>query len=293
MHLQDFITYLKYEKRYSPNTVLAYQKDLEQFSFFVEQQFGLVDLLQISHIQIRSWLATIKQEGIESRSINRKISSLKSFFKFLQRKGLIQKLPTSKIISPKAKKRLPIFVREEEMQDLLNHQKFSNDFKGRTNWLILELLYQTGMRKSELIHLKLNRVDLGSKQLRVIGKGNKERIIPISQELSLAIQDYVLLRSNLANIESDNLLVLASGKDLYPKYVYTIVRNYLGQFTTLSKRSPHVLRHTFATHLLNNGAELNAVKELLGHASLAATQIYTHNSIQKLKNVYKKAHPKS
>ncbi len=293
MFIEQFIAYLKFEKRYSPNTVLAYQKDLNQFGDFLLEQFELKQIETATHIQIRSWLAQMKQEGIESRTINRKISTLKSFYKYLHRLGQIKQSPTAKIISPKTKKRLPVFVKETEIQDLLKQSEFGEDVKGQTNWLILEILYQTGMRKSELINLKLNRVDLKQRQLQVLGKGNKERIIPISHELTESIKSYLPLRLEVKDLQSDNLLVLPSGKALYPKYVYNVVTKYLGQFTTLSKRSPHILRHTFATHLLNNGAELNAVKELLGHASLAATQVYTHNSIEKLKNIHKKAHPKS
>lgn len=293
MFIEQFIAYLKFEKRYSPNTVLAYQKDLNQFGDFLLEQFELKQIETATHIHIRSWLAQMKQEGIESRTINRKISTLKSFYKYLHRLGQIKQSPTAKIISPKTKKRLPVFVKETEIQDLLKQSEFGEDVKGQTNWLILEILYQTGMRKSELINLKLNRVDLKQRQLQVLGKGNKERIIPISHELTESIKSYLPLRLEVKDLQSDNLLVLPSGKALYPKYVYNVVTKYLGQFTTLSKRSPHILRHTFATHLLNNGAELNAVKELLGHASLAATQVYTHNSIEKLKNIHKKAHPKS
>ncbi len=293
MFIEQFIAYLKFEKRYSPNTVLAYQKDLNQFGDFLLEQFELKQIETATHIHIRSWLAQMKQEGIESKTINRKISTLKSFYKYLHRLGQIKQSPTAKIISPKTKKRLPVFVKETEIQALLKQSEFGEDVKGQTNWLILEILYQTGMRKSELINLKLNRVDLKQRQLQVLGKGNKERIIPISHELTESIKSYLPLRLEVKDLQSDNLLVLPSGKALYPKYVYNVVTKYLGQFTTLSKRSPHILRHTFATHLLNNGAELNAVKELLGHASLAATQVYTHNSIEKLKNIHKKAHPKS
>jgi integrase/recombinase XerC len=293
LHKEQFIAYLKFEKRYSPNTILAYQKDLYQFGDFLLEQFDCNQIHKATHSQIRSWLAELKLAGIESRSINRKISTLKSFYKYLHRLGHIKKSPTANIISPKTKKRLPVFVNESDIQALLKESDFGDDLQGQTNWLILELLYQTGMRRSELIELKLNRVDVKQRQLQVLGKGNKERIIPISQELAQSISTYLPLRLSAKQLQSDHLLVLKSGKALYPKYVYNVVTKYLGQYTTLSKRSPHILRHTFATHLLNNGAELNAVKELLGHASLAATQVYTHNSIEKLKNIHKKAHPKS
>lgn len=293
LKISEFIDYLQYEKRYSLHTVQAYNRDLEQFFLFIQSNFEELELVAIKHTHIRSWLATLKENDLEAKSINRKISTLKSFYKFLLKKGIVTISPMSKIISPKNNKRLPVFVNETNMENLLETIDFPTDFKGKTDRLILELLYQTGMRRAELIGLNLISFDAYLDQLKVLGKGNKERIIPISKELTLLIKDYIVERNKLETIQTDALLTLENGKALYPKYVYNTVTRYLGATTTLDKKSPHVLRHTFATHLLNKGADLNAVKELLGHANLTATQIYTHNTIEKLKDIYKKAHPKA
>jgi integrase/recombinase XerC len=291
--ISAYTAYLQFEKRYSNHTVQAYQHDLEQFFLFVKSQFGEMLIHQVSHIHIRSWLAQIKELEISSKSINRKISTLKSFYKFLLKNDLVKLSPMAKIISPKSAKRLPVFVNESNMEQLMEEPLFTDDFKGKTDKLILELLYQTGMRRAELLGLKINDFDQSNQQLKVLGKGNKERIIPIQRELSTLIKAYLVDRSLIESMQHDFLLSFANGKPLYEKYIYNTVRKYLSLITTLDKKSPHVLRHTFATQLLNQGADLNAVKELLGHANLAATQIYTHNTIDKLKEVYKKAHPKA
>lgn len=291
-HIASFLQYIESEKRYSIHTVQAYQRDLEQFFLFIDASFGGMLLNTISHIHVRSWLASLKENGMESRSINRKISTLKSFFKYQMRLGVLAKNPMQKIISPKNPKRLPVFVNEQQMDHLLGEVEFPEDWKGKTDRLILELLYQTGMRRSELIQLQTHAVNFALGHLKVMGKGGKERLIPMALPLQQLLKDYLEEREN-CQPQSKQLLIDENGKALNVKTVYLTVKNYLAVSTTLSKRSPHVLRHTFATHLLNNGADLNAVKELLGHANLSATQIYTHNTIDKLKEIHGKAHPRS
>jgi len=290
-HIQAFLDYLRFEKRYSQYTIISYQNDLEQFFAFLSQ-YGDVEITAITTSYIRSWLAELKGESISSKSINRKISSLKSFFKFFMKQGVIKQTPMTTIVSPKINKRLPVFVEEKNTNTLFSYVEFNDDWMGRTDRLILILFYNTGMRLSELINLKEKNIDIYYSQIKVLGKGNKERIIPVSKELSKEIENYI--GSKPVKLEGvTEVLINEKGKPLYPKYVYNTVKKYLNAVTTLDKKSPHVLRHTFATHLMNNGADLNAVKELLGHASLAATQVYTHNTIETLKGIYKKAHPKA
>lgn len=292
--IQSFLDYLKFQKRYSQHTIISYENDLQSFSDFIITTFGETDVNQVNASFIRSWLASLKEGGMESKSINRKISSLKSFFKYQLREGNISISPMTTIVSPKIKKRLPQFVDEKEVAVLFNHVEFPDDWKGRTERLIMSLFYNTGMRQAELVLLKEKQVDKSNRAIKVLGKGNKERVIPISVELMGMLQEYIASKRNLLeSCDQDNVLVNEKGKKLQPRYVYDVVKHYLSMVTTINKKSPHVLRHTFATHLLNNGAELNAVKELLGHSSLAATQVYTHNTIEKLKDVYKKAHPKA
>jgi integrase/recombinase XerC len=287
-----FLDYLKYEKRYSRHTVIAYQNDLEQFFQFQVSQFDAPELSTLTGSMVRSWLAEIKEDKISSKSINRKISSLKSFFKYQLKTGVLLKSPMGTIIAPKISKRLPMFVEQIDMDNLFKHQQFSDDWQGRTERLVILLFYSTGMRLSELIHLKESQLDAAYNQIKVLGKGNKERIIPISKELIDQLQNYINEKpQKLVNVS--NLFITQKGNPLQPKSVYTFVKKSLSEVTTIQKKSPHILRHSFATHLMNNGADLNAVKELLGHSSLAATQIYTHNTIEKLKEVFNKAHPKA
>lgn len=292
--LQPFIDFLKFEKRYSQHTIISYQTDLIGFFDFVVTQFGETPLNQITHTFIRSWLASLKDKGLSAKSINRKISTLKSFFKYQVKMGEVRQTLMAKVVSPKSEKRLPNFVSDKDINTLFEHVEFPDTWKGQTEKLLLMMFYQTGMRLSEAIALKESGVNAFNNTLKVLGKGNKERVIPIQPELKKEIQDYLQKKREAFNGDAaDNLLVSEKGKPLQPRAVYTSVKAYLSLVTTIQKRSPHVLRHTFATHLMNNGADLNAVKELLGHSSLAATQVYTHNTIEKLKNIYKKAHPKA
>jgi integrase/recombinase XerC len=288
------VDYLKFEKRYSEHTIRAYRDDLEAFAVYLRDDFGGMALQEITPAVVRSWLASMKDAGLSSKSINRKISSLRSFYKFQLRCGVVVQSPMGAIIAPNAAKRLPVFVEQGDMAELFGEVRFPEDWEGWTDRLLLALLYQTGMRLSELIQLKEGQVDAGNTTIKVLGKGNKERVIPVSPGLMEAVRDYMAKKRSLFEwVDKEVLLVGKKGKKLYAKYVYRAVRDYLGRVTTIEKKSPHVLRHTFATHLMNAGAELNSVKELLGHASLAATQVYTHNTIEKLKDIYKRAHPKA
>lgn len=291
--IQPFLDYLKFEKRYSKHTLISYQTDLTSFFDYLITQYGDYSLSQVSHIYIRSWLASLKDEGLTAKSINRKISSLKSFFKYQVKTGVISQTPMAKIVSPRNEKRLPNFVSDKDIRTLFDHVEFPDTWLGKTERLVLLLFYNTGMRLSEVIHLKDSQVNGSNHTLKILGKGNKERLVPVSPEILNEIKKYQKERQDMVAGQPEFLLVTDRGKCLSPRSVYSSVKKYLSLVTTIEKRSPHVLRHTFATHLTNNGADLNAVKELLGHSSLAATQIYTHNTIEKLKNIYKKAHPKA
>lgn len=285
----SFLKYLQFEKRLSSHTILAYSGDLEQFYTFLHTTYEIKKLSDINHVLIRSWVVELMEQKISPRSVNRKITTLKTFYKYLLRQGIATENPMLKIMSPKTSKRLPVFVEKDNMNTLIDTIAFGDDLEGIRNKLIIELFYATGIRLSELINLKLVNVDLEACQIKVLGKRNKERIIPFSNEIKNSIQDYMDKKPGLPG---EFLFQLKSGKKMYEKFVYRLVNEYLSVITTVDKKSPHVLRHTFATHMLNNGADLNAIKELLGHASLAATQIYTHNTVEKLKNIHKQAHPK-
>jgi integrase/recombinase XerC len=291
--LVPFIDYVKFEKRYSVHTVIAYQNDLEEFLLFTKEKYEEVDPARISASIIRSWLASLREHPIQPRSINRKLSTLRSWYKFLLKNKKVEVNPLQKILPPKSGKRLPVFVERIPMDRLLHQVEFPDTFEGHTQRLIIDLLYATGIRRSELINLKNADIDRSAKTIKVLGKGSKERIIPISAELLSRMDAYQEEKEQMGFDQVSFLLVTKKGKKLYPEYVYRSVKKYLGLVTTLEKKSPHVLRHTFATHLVNNGADLNAIKELLGHANLSATQIYTHNTIEQLKTVYEQAHPHS
>lgn len=292
--VQSFFDYLKYEKRYSVHTISSYEDDLFGFIDYLSENADGISLKEISHLQIRSWLAALKETGLSARSINRKISTLKSFFKYSLKTGVIDATPMTKVISPKISRRLPSFVKEEDTEKLIRALDSSaGDWKSLNARALIAVFYATGMRLSELLNLREKQIDFGRRQVKVLGKGNKERVLPLADEIVALLKDYIRLKSENFKKTDDVLLVTEKGKKLYPKYAWLLVNTYLGLASTLDKKSPHVLRHTFATHLMNNGASLSAVKELLGHSSLAATQVYTHNTIEKLKDVYKKAHPKS
>ena len=293
MFIERFIRYLQFEKRFSPNTVIAYKKDLDQFSEYIISVEPV--LLNVVHHHVRAWIVSLMDQGIEARTINRKISSLRSFYKFLQREDLIGNSPMIHVRAPRIPKRLPVVITEQKMDILLDSQEvFSNDFQGIRDRLIVELLYGTGMRLSELVNLSDDDINIYEQQIKVLGKRNKERIIPINNSIAKLIADYQLqkLSQNFDN-KSSALIVTNEGKSAYPKFIYRTVNLVLSLISTHDKKSPHILRHSFATSLLNRGADLNAIKELLGHSSLAATQVYTHNSVEKLKSIYKQAHPKA
>lgn len=291
-HISDFCDYLQHQKRYSIHTVTAYKKDLEQFHQFLLSEFETESFKDVSSSFIRSWIVKLIEEGISPRTINRKISSLKSFYKHLLKNRVVDKNPLLKVITPKTSKRLPVFIGEKELTNLFENIDYPNTYEGKRDQLILELFYATGARLSELIELKTNSIDFNNHTIKVLGKRNKERLIPVGNNLTTLIKQYILEREKLT--PQDNYFFLTKiGKKIYPKLVYSIVNSYLSQITTVSKKSPHVLRHTFATHMLNNGADLNTIKEILGHANLSATQVYTHNTIEKLKNIHKQAHPKA
>jgi integrase/recombinase XerC len=295
--MELFFDYLRFERRYSPHTVLSYQTDLRQFSAFLEATYELKDPATADHMLIRSWVVALMQQHQDPRTVNRKIACLRSYYKYLLRTGSIQKNPMLRITSPKVAKKLPDFVAEDSLNRLLNTFEFPQDLAGSRDQLILELLYGTGIRLSELIGIGHEDISLSSKTVRVTGKGNKQRLVPLNPTLLLVLDRYIADKQREFGSDSNTrraLLVTDKGEPLYEKFVYRTVKHYLSQITTASgQQHPHVLRHSFATHLLGKGADLNAIKELLGHANLAATQVYTHLSIDKLKSVFERAHPKA
>lgn len=289
-----FFKYLQYEKRYSPHTLTSYHTDLGQFSSYLLQTYEITDPAEADHTIIRSWILSLVQQNIQPRSINRKIACLRSYYKFILSQERIQANPMLRIKAPKVSKKLPGFVAEEPFNNLLDAFEFEDSFEGQRDRVILEFLYGTGMRLAELIGISEDDIDRYQKTVRVLGKGNKERIIPINDSLWESINTYLAHKKReFGNNNSEKLLVTTKARPLYPKFIYRVVKKYISLITTSEHNSPHVLRHSFATHLLNKGADLNAIKDLLGHASLAATQVYTHNSIEKLKSIFEKAHPKA
>ena len=291
MYKEQFKKYLLYEKRYSGHTVSAYIKDVSQFDAFCEH--NNISLDDVKHDMLRQWIVQMIEAGDASTTVNRKISSLKTYYKFLLREGYIDNNPTLKLTLIKKKKKLPSFVEKDNMNTLFDNIEFSEDYVGARDKLILSMFYNTGMRRSELINLTVDDIDYYKKTIKVLGKRSKERLIPLSDNMVKNITHYLTVRNDLFLNDNKFLFLTEKGKQLYPKAVYRIVNKYLNYVTNIDKKSPHVLRHTFATHMLNNGADLNAIKELLGHANLSATQIYTHNTFEKLKKVYKQAHPRA
>ena len=288
MYLEDFINYIKSEKRFSKYTITSYETDLNQFFNFIQLEYQITKPQDVSFKLIRNWISSLLENNLKSTSVNRKISSLKSYYKFLLVSNYVDTNPTLKLISPKSSKRLPVFVEKDNMDSLFDKDFFEDSYEGKRDKLIIELFYFTGMRLSELINIKTSDIDKVNSQIKVIGKRNKERLIPITFNTLKDLNEFI----NFYEIENF-LFAEGNGKKLYSKKVYRIVNKYLAKISSIKKKSPHVLRHSFATHMLNNGADINAIKEILGHANLSATQIYTHNSIKKLKNVHKQAHPKA
>lgn len=296
MPVKRFLSYLKYEKRFSSHTLTAYQTDLRQFFDFMKEQYQVTNLEEITHFFIRSWIVSLMDKKTKTKSVSRKISTLRSFFRFLLREKIIGQNPMLKIIAPKIPKRLPNFVSKENMELLFKHVEFGEGYQGIRDRVILELLYGTGIRRTELVGLNDKSVDFGNDTIKVLGKRNKERIVPLTPSLIALLKKYLVEKNSFletCNQENDSLILDSRCRRIYPQLVYRTVKKFLGTVTTSNKKSPHILRHTFATHMLNNGADINAIKELLGHSSLAATQVYTHNTIEKLKKIYKQAHPKA
>lgn len=291
-----FIAYLRVEKKYSENTCSSYQNDLDQFFKYCIAEYDLSAISDVKHIHIRSWIVSMMSTDITPSSVNRKISALRSLYKWMLKRQWVEKNPMVKIVAPKKSKRLPIIVQDANISKLLEKDLItiqSDPFIETRDSFIIELLYNTGIRRAELVGLKVSDINIQRDEVRVLGKGNKVRSIPITDSFKASFQNYLSLRNELEVIDHEILLLTDKGKKIYPRLVHSIVSNKLADITTLSKKSPHVLRHSFATHMLDRGADLNAIKELLGHANLAATQVYTHNSISKLKEVYTNAHPRS
>jgi integrase/recombinase XerC len=292
-HFGDFLQYIKYIRHYSPHTVLSYQKDLEQFFLFYSFDAGTEESAVDSR-QVRDWMVHLMESGNSARTVNRKISSLKSYFRYLHREGIVQANPVVHVLTPKTDRKLPVFVNEEQMDYLLDRVDFGDDYAGVRNRIMIETFYHTGIRVSELVNLKVADIDQLQQTVKVLGKRKKERIIPFDREFGMLLQQYLSFRSDaFPALDEGQLFLTASGRKIYSRLVYRVVHSFLTLVTTADKKSPHVLRHTFATHMLNKGADLNAIKELLGHANLSATEVYTHNTFEKLKKVYKQAHPRA
>jgi integrase/recombinase XerC len=295
-----YIDYLRFEKRYSAHTILAYHTDLDDFTTFLTLQYSVSDLLQADHNLIRSWLISLIDRKISTRSVNRKLSTLKSFYRYCQKQGLLKVNPMLKVVAPRISKQLPVFLTHDNLDKLLNKVEFALGYEGCRDKMIITLFYATGIRRAELVQIKLSDLNLDSGTLKVLGKRNKERIVPLGENVITMLNEYLIIRSafltenvNALQNNTHTLFVTSKGLAVYPKLIYNIVHKYLSLIASNSKLSPHVLRHTFATHMLDDGADLNAIKEILGHSSLAATQVYTHNTIEKLKSIYKQAHPRA
>lgn len=292
-HLDTFRQYLEYEKRYSPHTVHAYLQDTSDFFSFLTSLYEFDDPALVRHHQVRSWMVSLLEAGISPRSVNRKLSTLRTFYRFLLKHGKVEVNPLSRVLPPKTRKTLPSVVDEKSLVRLRDHLTSGSDFTAMRNRLVIELLYGLGLRRAELIGMRLHDIDLKRMEVRVMGKRQKQRIIPFGKELAVLLRDYIALRKEMKDAHPEFLILTDKGKQAYPKLIYLIVHQYLSLVSSVEKRSPHVLRHSYATHMLEAGASIEAIKELLGHESLAATQVYTHTSMERLKKTYKQSHPKA
>ena len=292
MPIKHFIEYLSFEKKYSPHTIRAYNDDLNSFQTFCKITFDNEELADVNYSQIRSWIVNMINENVSNRTVNRKISSLKSFYKFLVKTKQIKESPLLKHQALKVSKRVQVPFSEKEINEVIDNLNEFDDFESVRNKLIVELLYSTGMRRAELMEIKQSSINFTNSTLKVLGKRNKERYIPLLNSVQQTLRTYLDLRKEIKS-DNENLLITTKGNKIYPTLVYRIINDYFSAVSSKVKKSPHVIRHSFATHLLNEGADLNSVKELLGHSSLASTQIYTHSSLNELKKVYNQAHPRS
>lgn len=293
MPFTSFIEYLQLEKNYSLHTITAYENDLCSFSEFCKEEYEDANIQKVHYVQIRNWIVSLVETGLQNATINRKISSLKTYYKFLLKTKQIEITPLAKHKALKTAKKVQVPFSEKEMETVLANMNFSDDYEGIRNKTIIEMFYATGMRRAELVNLKQSDIDYTAKTIRILGKRNKERIVPLIKKLETQLITYNTYRKQIDTTQKEELFLTAKGNKIYPNLVYRLINDYFSIASTKVKKSPHILRHTFATHLLNQGADLNAVKELLGHASLASTQVYTHNSLAELKNVYAKAHPRN
>jgi len=295
-----YIDYLRFEKRYSAHTILAYHTDLDDFTQFLSLQYSVTDLLMADHTLIRSWLVSLIDRKISTRSVTRKLSTLKSFYRYCQKQGLLKVNPMLKVVAPRVTKQLPVFLTGDNLHTLLHSVEFEPGYEGVRDKMILTLFYATGIRRAELVQINVSDLDLDAGTLKVLGKRNKERIVPLGANVINLLNEYLIERNTflsentqIVQNNTPTLFVTTKGLAVYPRLIHNIVHKYLSMIASNSKLSPHVLRHTFATHMLDDGADLNAIKEILGHSSLAATQVYTHNTIEKLKTIYKQAHPRA
>ncbi|MBO0322535.1 tyrosine-type recombinase/integrase [Muricauda sp. CAU 1633] len=294
MSLDAFISYLRLEKNYSKHTIGAYERDIGEFSSFCVEHHDVSSIIDIGYPMVRNWIVHLSTNGVSNRTINRKISSLRAYYRFLLKVGEVSVSPLKKHKALKTDKKVEVPFSEHEMEEILKEMSFTDDFEGARDKLIIELLYTTGMRRAELVNLKLTDIDFSADTLKVLGKRNKERILPLLPSTRVHLQTYLESRSKLEEVEDAAFLLLTKGGlKIYETLVYRTINKYFSLVSPKVKKSPHILRHTFATHLLNRGADLNSVKELLGHSSLASTQVYTHNSIAELKKVHQKAHPRN